>query len=68
MLIVCNTPIECDNCKKQFKPFTMQEAQYHCEKCGKLYKLCPNCAKNTKCSCGSRLSDAWHIGGRTVIY
>ncbi len=68
MLIVAKEPMKCDCCNQMFKPFTIQEAQYHCEKCGKKYTLCKECAIIAKCSCGSTLNDAWTFNGTRIIY
>lgn len=68
MLIKATEPMECDNCKKRFQPLTIQDASYHCERCGKEYTLCKSCSVNARCSCGAPLNDAWTINGRKVFY
>ena len=68
MLVVPKAPIKCDKCQRFFKPGTVQECKYHCERCGRTYNLCPSCASNANCACGASFNDAWTIGGTTILY
>ncbi len=68
MLVLSKDPKKCCKCNEMFKTFTIQEGEYHCERCGKRYTLCPTCAANTKCSCGNKLDDAWTFNGSRIIY
>ena len=68
MLVVSNSPIKCDKCQRMFNPGIVQGGQYHCERCGRTYILCPSCAKNAKCACGASLNDAWTIDGTRILF
>ena len=45
----------CDICGGTNLPFTTQEAQVTCQKCGKKYKVCLKCKTKGCPNCGGKL-------------
>jgi len=58
---------KCDICGKANLPFTEQEAQSTCLKCGKKYKICKYCKAKGCPLCGGKLESQMDMAAKHGI-